>query len=343
MTVLSLCLIVRDEEELLPACLAAAAPAADELVIVDTGSTDRTAAVAEAHGAVVLHRPWADDFSAAKNAALDAAIGDWILFLDADEQLGPAGAEAVRALVAGDAEAYAFAMTSLTGDGTTSVAHPALRLWRNRCAYRFEGRVHERLAGLDPAAIRSADVPVLHRGYLDSRWSQRAKTERNLALLAREPQTPFTAFNLGSEYARVEDWPRAAACFDAAWDAVVCDGAWAGLAYGPLLAGRTARARRGCGRVGEARTLLEDALDRLPDYTDLAYELAHCAVAVGDLDEAERLLRRCLIQGDAPPPYLAVAGAGSHLAQALLEAVTDRGIRIPVSGKDPAPPADKRV
>jgi tetratricopeptide (TPR) repeat protein len=337
----SLCLIVRDEEELLPGCLAAATPAADDLVVIDTGSTDRSVAIARSFGARVLHVPWRDSFSEAKNAALDAAAGSWALFLDADEHLEPGGAAAIRELATTGGEAFALRMTSLTGDGTSSVTHAALRLWRNRPTYRFEGRVHERLAGLAPGVIRSADVSILHHGYLERRWAERDKTRRNLALLAGEPQTPFTAFNLGSEYARVEDWPRACACFDVAWDAVLIDEGWPELAYGPLLAGRTARARRACGRIDDARELLVQAIDRLPDYTDLVFELAHCAVAAGELGEAERLLERCLAQGDAPAPYLATVGAGAHLAQALLEAVTDRGTTVTVPGKESPPLADK--
>lgn len=315
---ISVGLIVRDEEELLPICLAAAAPAADELVVVDTGSTDATPRIAADFGARVLHVPWRDSFAEARNAALDAVRGDWVLFLDADEELASGGAEAVRALTdEPDAEAYALAMTSLTGDGSTSATHPALRLWRHRPDRRFEGRVHERLIGLDPAAIRPADVGILHRGYLDLRWAERDKTGRNLRLLAREPPTPFTAFNLGSEYARAGDWERAAICLDAAWNAAG-DG-WSELDFGPLLAGRTARARREVNRVGDARALLAQAIARFPDYTDLTYELALCATADGRPADAARLLRRCLALGDAPAPYLATAGAGSHLARAQLD------------------------
>jgi glycosyl transferase family 2/tetratricopeptide repeat protein len=323
---LSLCIVVRDEEELLPACLEAAAPAADELVVVDTGSADSTVAIAEAHGARVVRRSWDGSFSAARNAALDEAHGDWVLFLDADEHLQVSPA-AVRALLARSwREAFLFPLTSLTGDGSTSLRHASLRLWRNRRAYRFEGRVHERLRGLPtalPERFELVDLPILHHGYLDRIVERRRKVERNLELLAGEPPGAETSFNLGSELARARRWGDAARSLDAAWEAL--GDAWPEAGFGPLLAARAARARRETGRVAEAEALLEDAIARLPEYTDLSFELAHCALARGAADDAAQLLRRCLEQGDAPAELAGTAGAGSHLARALLDRITHPG------------------
>ncbi len=95
---ISLCMIVKDEEEMLPRCLAAVAEHVDELVIVDTGSTDRTVEIAESFGADVVEFPWNGSFADARNVSLDRATGDWILWLDADEVLddGP-GRAAARA------------------------------------------------------------------------------------------------------------------------------------------------------------------------------------------------------------------------------------------------------
>ena len=84
---ITLCMIARDEERFLPECLDRARAAVDEIVIVDTGSKDRTVAIAQSFGAKVLHVPWDDDFSAPRNAGIAAATGDWILVLDADEFL----------------------------------------------------------------------------------------------------------------------------------------------------------------------------------------------------------------------------------------------------------------
>ena len=82
---ISLCMIVKDEEEMLPGCLAAVAEHVDEIVVVDTGSTDRTVEIAESFGANVVEFPWNGSFADARNVSLDHATGDWILWLDADE------------------------------------------------------------------------------------------------------------------------------------------------------------------------------------------------------------------------------------------------------------------
>src|SRR5680860_285424 len=84
---ISLCMIMRDEEEHLARCLASVQGVVDEIVIVDTGSVDRSIEIAESFGARVLHEEWHGDFATPRNTGIDAATGDWILVLDADEEL----------------------------------------------------------------------------------------------------------------------------------------------------------------------------------------------------------------------------------------------------------------
>src|ERR1700749_3060760 len=87
---ISAAMIVRDEEAVLEECLRSIRDEVDEIVITDTGSTDRSREIAAAFGARVLERPWDDDFSAARNHSLEAATGDFILYIDADERLDAA-------------------------------------------------------------------------------------------------------------------------------------------------------------------------------------------------------------------------------------------------------------
>ena len=99
---LSVCMIVKNEERFLGQCLASVKDIADELIVIDTGSTDRTIEIAREHGAQVGHFEWCNDFAAARNVSIAPATGDWILFLDADEELSPAEKQNLPALLDSD-------------------------------------------------------------------------------------------------------------------------------------------------------------------------------------------------------------------------------------------------
>ncbi|MDX6596735.1 MAG: hypothetical protein QOE87_622, partial [Gaiellales bacterium] len=325
---LSLCMIVKDEEELLPACLEAARAAVDEIVVVDTGSSDRTVEIAESFGARVVSFPWNGSFADARNVSIEHATGDWILYLDADEQLDAGAAGEVRALLGRTwREAFYLIETNHTGgdDAGTAVANPAMRIFRNRPEYRFEGRIHEQKSRLMPTYLperfETTSIGVEHYGYLESRVVGRDKSRRNLELLVREVDespSPFASFNLGSEYQMLGDWERAAAHFDDAWRGLRIEEEWQKTGFAPMLAARAARAQRECGRIEQARRVLVEAVALMPDYTDLSFELGLCAQAAGEPAEAERLLRHCLELGDAPSRYAATVGTGSHLALGVL-------------------------
>src|SRR5690606_19791317 len=96
---LTLCMIARNEEAHLARCLQSVRDLVDEIVLVDTGSTDRTVAIAEAFDARVFHVAWQDDFSLARNASLEEARGDWILVLDADETIAQRDHDVIRRLL----------------------------------------------------------------------------------------------------------------------------------------------------------------------------------------------------------------------------------------------------
>ena len=94
----SLCLMVRNEEAVLPGCLQSTADLVNEIIVVDTGSTDRTKEIAANFGAKVFDFPWCDDFAAARNECIRHATGEWIFWMDADERIDEANREKLRAL-----------------------------------------------------------------------------------------------------------------------------------------------------------------------------------------------------------------------------------------------------
>ena len=148
----------------------------DELIVVDTGSTDRTVEIAESFGAKVVHFPWNGSFADARNVSIDHATGDWVMYLDADEHLADGAAAELRSLLGKTwREAFYLLETNFTGadDAGTAVQHPAMRVFRNRPEYRFEGRIHEQktrhMPTYLPERFETTDVALTHYGYLHSR------------------------------------------------------------------------------------------------------------------------------------------------------------------------------
>jgi tetratricopeptide (TPR) repeat protein len=327
---LSLCMIVRDEEEMLPRSLAAARDAVDEIVVVDTGSVDRTIEIARSFGAKVIEREWTGSFADARNASFDAATGDWILYLDADEVLVAGDAERLRELLGRTwREAFYLVETNFTGelgDGT-AVTHNAMRVFRNRPEYRFEGRIHEqiahRLPSGQPERVEQSDVRVEHYGYLGVVRDAKDKSRRNIELLERQrdeasEETGFLHFNLGSEYAALGEDANARASFERAWELMRGRADLAAFGYVPSLVSRLVRARRLTGDLDGAIELAVEGLGLLPGFTDLVFEHAVAARELGRSGEAAALFVRCLEMGDAPSRYTAMAGRGTYLALVAL-------------------------
>ncbi|HTE20199.1 MAG TPA: glycosyltransferase, partial [Armatimonadota bacterium] len=223
----SLCVIARDEAARIQRCLASAREVVDEIVVVDTGSVDDTAALAEAAGARVFHCPWCDDFAAARNAALDRATGEWILRLDADEELLPESVPLVREVTARDdvLAAYVYGQQveseSQTG-GFIEMRH--LRLWRDHPRVRYVGRIHEHfgnalegLAEETQRAVVDTGIRIRHWGYLPA--ARGDKLRRAVRLLEMEledrPDQLYYEIELGRTWCLLGD-PRGSALLERA-------------------------------------------------------------------------------------------------------------------------------
>jgi tetratricopeptide (TPR) repeat protein len=327
---ISLCMIVKDEEEMLPGCLEPLQGVVDEMIVVDTGSSDRTVEIAESFGAKVVSFPWNGSFSDARNASIEAASGDWLIYLDADEHMEAEDARHLRALLGRTwREGFYLVETNYTGgsDAGSAVTHMALRVWRNRPQYRFSGRIHEQKTHTMPTYLperfETTRIRVRHYGYLNQRIVSKDKSRRNIQLLeqeAQESRTPFTDYNLGSEYLVLADHAAARTHLDRSWEGLRKQGLES-VGYAPLLVSRVARARREVGDYEAAVAAVEEGLARFPDHTDLVLEAALAARSRGDLRKAAELARRCLEMGDAPAEYASTTGAGTFLAMTLLAEV----------------------
>jgi glycosyltransferase involved in cell wall biosynthesis len=185
---LSAALIVRNEADFLRRCLSSIAPVCDEIVVVDTGSTDDSREVARSFGAVTADRPWDDDFSAARNHALGLVTGEWVLYIDADEELDAVDPVLARRELENATDAVSLLVRFRTRPMFTP--YREFRLWRHRPDVRFVGRIHEsmvadilRVAEGDSLVVRDSEhFAICHYGY---EGSQEHKWKRDLPLLER--------------------------------------------------------------------------------------------------------------------------------------------------------------
>ncbi len=233
---LTLCVIARDEERMLPGCLASVRGVADEIVVVDTGSVDGTARIARAAGATVVPFVWCDDFAAARNAALAAAHGTWILVLDADERLAPGAGSVLLDVIRRGAIDCGFlplhdatTLDALPADVLAGRARrgeptPLPRLLRRTPDLAWEGVVHEsvkRWLTEGKRRVGPVDAAIVHYGDVPELRAARAKDARNLRLLERrcelEPTSSTARTYLARELLRAGDVPRATAEAERAW------------------------------------------------------------------------------------------------------------------------------
>ena len=220
---LSACYIVKNEADNLPKSLDSLREAVDEIIVVDTGSTDQTKEIAVAYGAQVYDFLWQHDFSAPRNFALEQAAGEWIIFLDADEYFAPKAQAELRAIVARfhgnrTIDGIACRLLNIDQDKNNQFIDETcqVRLFRNKKTLRYYGQIHE---GLKDTAVRKhtfelvQTLLIYHTGYSSSMIQQ--KLQRNLLLLqqkqgeSKENLLYFVDcyFGLG-EYEKAEEYAR---------------------------------------------------------------------------------------------------------------------------------------
>lgn len=217
---ISACMIVKDEAENLDRCLGSLQGKVDEIIVVDTGSTDDSVTIATRHGAKVSHFDWCDDFAAARNASIRDAKGDWVIWVDADEELIEETPGALRLLCQAQEKPEGFLVTcrSLSDlSGTISSEIRQWRLYRNHLGFQFKGRIHEHLIHADGSTetylLYQDAVWIRHWGYMPEPQLMRRKKARNTHLLelavADNPSDPFMNYNVGKQHAAHHEFAQA--------------------------------------------------------------------------------------------------------------------------------------
>lgn len=310
-------MIVRDEAARIARCLASARPLVDDIVVLDTGSLDDTAAIARSHGARVFSFAWCDDFAAARNAALDHSGADWNLLLDADEWIDAGASRAGLDAACATPCIGLLAVTSafdLQGRVENSVQWLPRLLPRG---VRYTGSIHEQPVSKLPR--RRVALAVRHDGY--RREALERKHGRNDALLRRAlaaaPGDTYLMYQLGKN-------DEVYGAYDSALDQYLPalerdeDQPWR-----HDLVVRTLFCLKKTGRHAQAMQLAEAGMARWeasPDFYfvlgDVLLDWASCAPErAGELlPMAEACWQRCLELGERETLDGAVAGRGSYLA-----------------------------
>jgi tetratricopeptide (TPR) repeat protein len=323
--VIAATLIARNEARSIVRCLDSVRPWVDHILLLDTGSTDATPDLARACGAQVHHLDWPDDFSAARNRALDLANADWNLVIDADEWL-MSGGEGLRDwCAAGERLGRLCIHNAFDGEAGGPTSHA--RSWLTRLlprGVRYVGRIHEQPVSDLPR--ERIELHLGHDGYLDAQMG--GKRERNLPLLLRElgdhPDDPYILFQLGKEAEGRDDHAGAADAYARALALGPTDANW----LHELLV-RHLHCLGRAGRVEDALALAETGMERWQDSPDFFFVLGNLLVERAMADPAQAVgqwlplagtaWERCLEIGERPELEGSVRGRGSDLARHNLD------------------------
>jgi glycosyltransferase involved in cell wall biosynthesis len=214
-------MIVKNEEKYLQGCLDSVRGIADEVVLVDTGSTDRTLEIARNYGAKVFHFDWCNDFSAARNFALKNSTGRWVLYLDADERLTEKSRPLLKKIIRQNLKAgYNCIVNSPDRMTGTPNYMRYQRLFLNSPDIEFRGTIHEQIVESlveKKYKIINADIEILHLGYNIPKEELQVKARRNLDYLLKEIKarpSAYNAFQLAQTYAVLEEKEKAVEYFE---------------------------------------------------------------------------------------------------------------------------------
>jgi glycosyltransferase involved in cell wall biosynthesis len=306
---ISVCMIVKNEEKFLERCLTSLQGKVDEIIVIDTGSTDSTIAIAKQFNTRIYNFKWNNDFAEARNYSLSYATGDYIFVLDADEYL-EVGVDLHQTLIY-EKDYYIINIKNEI-DNNYFINHQAIRLFKNKIGLRYVGSIHEHLNTGDYTDKTNAlsDINLIHTGYKKSVVTDQNKNQRNLNLLLREVDSnpnAYNYFNLGIQYKVLGQYEIAFEClkksFNSQKDSV----------YMPYLLYHMTDCLYQLKLVEDGIILAIDAISSFPNYPDLYYALGLLYRKYGYHNDAKHMFIKAVNIGDIKDnPTL--EGVGSYLS-----------------------------
>jgi glycosyltransferase involved in cell wall biosynthesis len=310
MTTISVCLIVRNEEDNIRRALAGV-PKSFEIVVGDTGSTDRTIELAASLRAKVYNIDWTDDFAEARNKTAAKATGAYILFLDADEELH-AGAEAILRNFVRKHPNRAGAVTIRNRIGEEIHVSQMARFYPNNGEYCYAGTVHETICQGDAAVVCvPTGVTITHYGYENDVYESKGKAKRYFRLyeqhLEQHPNDGYMQYQLGRLQFSLKQYPEAIATLQR------CLLLGQEQHYFPVMIVMLGYALKYTGQSAHAESMLTPYVTEFPRFPDLPFLLGLLAMDTGKLNDIERYFRMALTIGDTDI-YTSVYGVGTFKA-----------------------------
>lgn len=301
---ISVCMIVKNEENFLPGCLATVKGLADEIIVVDTGSTDRTMEIAREYGAKIYEHPWQHDFSLHRNQSINYATGDWILILDADEELDPKEHEIIRsAIKRKDIDSISFVVYNKIQSGRIGFLN-SHRLFRNHKGFKYSGIVHNQLEVSGKTLV--SHLKVIHHGYGLSDEQMKKKAQRTEKLLLQQleenPDAIFPHFNLAQIYRGMGEPAKSLEHALITIEKLGPDDLDRRHVYVMSLD------QAGCAYIGmeqfaEAEKIFKQALEYKNDYLDPMFNLGYMYMRQRRYDDAEAIFHRYLKTRESYSPH----------------------------------------
>lgn len=213
---LSLCLIVKNEEKNIERCIKSVENIVDEIVILDTGSTDNTLEIAKKYNTRIFHSEWKNDFALARNEAISHATGDWILILDADEELIEGSNDSIRIFMIPTEDPICYTIRIKNYNERKELQHSNFmtRFFKNHPTLRFKGKIHESIYTENRVMIADDNLYILHHGYKDASKNVEKFKERNNPIIeelfnqegVNDEYKSFLGFYLGSDKIAFKDY-----------------------------------------------------------------------------------------------------------------------------------------
>ncbi|NLK52490.1 MAG: glycosyltransferase [Syntrophomonadaceae bacterium] len=319
---LSLAMIVKDEEKCIKRCLDSVKDLVDEIVIVDTGSTDKTIEICRSYNALVFSYPWNNHFAEARNFGLDKVMGEWVLWLDADEEVAQENRNQLNNhSIFNDYDALSVPLINFYGetvdfDQVAQIAQP--RFFRNHMGFRFENKIHEWLnvsSAYERDRVGFLDLKIYHYGYMNAQVEDKQKFNRNVNLLLQELEEEknhaWTHYYLSAEYYRRREFKKAFEHVNQSILLFIKDGTIPppsmlySLKYSILIETMSWEG---------AWPSIKSAVKMFPDYVDLKFYMGVILYYRKMYPEALACFEECLELGESNFNYLSLKGLGSFRA-----------------------------